>query len=147
MQYHCWIVCRQYATGLAVSTIAAIAGGFGAKHAVVIKSTKAIKIARKVYLVIVERLRTLTQLGSSISAERYLSESPPSAAVLALRLPVNSGYSVSVAVAARSQAQAVRACSCYHLARRLSLAVLQRKGTLEQKTCQYPLRCTYPSAL
>ncbi|MCJ1358754.1 MAG: hypothetical protein MMC33_008754 [Icmadophila ericetorum] len=110
------IVSCPCAIGLAVPMVVVIAGGVGAKHGVVFKSAETIEIARKISHVVFDKTGTLTQGRLSVSAEDYLfakrlSESPVSAASLALGLTLNSKHPVSAAIAAHLQAQAIEPAS------------------------------------
>jgi len=102
------IVSCPCAIGLAVPMVVAIAGGIAAKHGLILKSSSAIEIARKVSHVVFDKTGTLTQGKLVVVAECYPTGRSDILAPVIAGLAANSKHPVSVAIVAHIEALGVQ---------------------------------------
>jgi heavy metal translocating P-type ATPase len=122
------IVSCPCAIGLAVPMVVLIAGGVGAKHGLILKSTETIEIGRKISHVIFDKTGTLTQGKLAVVEEECPSES---LLALVLGLITDSKHPVSLAVASHLKEKGIKALPVENLE---SLPGKGIKGTWKEST-------------
>ena len=87
------------AVGLAVPMVMVIAGGIGAKHGVIFKSSEAVEIAKKASHIVFDKTGTLTKGEFNVVEEIYFGENRDKASSIAKVLTANSRHPISQALA------------------------------------------------